>query len=93
MYLTSGIRGVVKQFLLYLDKADNNHGNLSLASRSLAPPGYSYHGIADFDVGQIGYGILNFTGRFTTTEVFKNKFLFSIKTIYMVSAYLSLTLT
>jgi D-alanyl-D-alanine carboxypeptidase len=71
VYLTSGIRGVVKQFLLYLDKADNNHGNLSLASRSLAPPGYSYHGIADFDVGQIGYGILNFTGRFTTTEVFK----------------------
>lgn len=71
LYLTSGIRSVVKQFLLFLDKADINNGNLSLASRSLAPPGYSYHGISDFDVGQMGYGILNFTGRFTTTEVFK----------------------
>jgi hypothetical protein len=71
LYLTSGIRGVVKQFLLFLDKADTNRGNLSLASRSLAPPGYSFHGIADFDVGQMGYGVLNFTGRFTTTEVFK----------------------
>ena len=71
LYLTSGIRGVVKQFLLFLDKAKNNRGNLSLTSRSLAPPGYSYHGIADFDVGQRGYGALNFTGKFTTTEVFK----------------------
>ena len=71
LYLTSGIRGVIKQFLLFLDKADANNGNLSLASRSLAPPGYSFHGIADFDVGQMGYGILNFTGSFTRTEVFK----------------------
>jgi D-alanyl-D-alanine carboxypeptidase len=71
LYLTSGIRGVVKQFLLFLDKAEANRGNLSLASRSLAPPGYSFHGISDFDVGQIGYGSLNFTRRFTTTEVFK----------------------
>ena len=71
LYLTSGIRGVIKQFLLFLDKADNNRGNLSLASRSLAPPGYSFHGIADFDVGQMGYGELNFTARFTTTEVFQ----------------------
>ncbi|MEJ2269816.1 MAG: M15 family metallopeptidase [Desulfobulbaceae bacterium] len=71
LYLTSGIRGVVKQFLLFLDKAVTNRGNLSLASRSLAPPGYSYHGIADFDVGQRGYGALNFTGKFTTTEVFR----------------------
>lgn len=71
LYLTSGIRGVVKQFMLFLNKADKNKGNLSLASRSLAPPGYSFHGIADFDVGQKGYGSLNFTGSFTKTEVFK----------------------
>jgi len=71
VYLTSGIRGVMKQFLLFLYKADKNKGNLSLASRSLAPPGYSFHGISDFDVGQIGYGALNFTGSFTATEVFK----------------------
>jgi len=71
LYLTSGIRGVFKQFLLFLDKAEANRGNLSLASRSLAPPGYSFHGIADFDVGQMGFGELNFTRRFTTSEVFK----------------------
>jgi hypothetical protein len=71
LYLTSGIRGVMKQLYLFLNKANKNKGNLSLASRSLAPPGYSFHGISDFDVGQIGYGALNFTGRFTTTEVFK----------------------
>lgn len=71
VYLTSGIRGVMKQFLLFLQKAEQSNGNLSLASRSLAPPGYSFHGISDFDVGQIGYGALNFTGSFTATEVFK----------------------
>jgi hypothetical protein len=71
VYLTSGVRGVVKQFMLFLNKANSNWGNLSLASRSLAPPGYSYHGISDFDVGQKGYGAMNFTDRFTTTEVFK----------------------
>ncbi|MBW1754262.1 MAG: peptidase M15, partial [Deltaproteobacteria bacterium] len=39
--LTSGVRSVIKQFLLFLNKAYRNTGNLSLASRSLAPPGYS----------------------------------------------------
>lgn len=72
LYLTSGIRGVIKQFLLFLNKANANQGNLSLASRSLAPPGYSYHGIADFDVGQVGYGSLNFTTSFIDTEVYKD---------------------
>ena len=71
VYLTSGVRGVVKQFMLFLNKVNKNQGNLSLASRSLAPPGYSFHGISDFDVGQKGYGAMNFTDRFTTTEVFK----------------------
>jgi D-alanyl-D-alanine carboxypeptidase-like protein len=69
--LTSGIRGVMKQFLLFLNKVYSSEGNLSLASRSLAPPGYSFHGNGDFDVGQAGYGKLNFTGRFTETEVYK----------------------
>ncbi len=68
--LTSGVRSVMKQFLLFLNKAYKNKGNLSLASRSLAPPGYSYHGIGDFDVGQTGFGSLNFTERFTNTEVY-----------------------
>lgn len=69
--LTSGIRSVMKQFLLFLNKAAKYEGNLSLASRSLAPPGYSFHGNGDFDVGQVGYGIHNFTERFTETEVYQ----------------------
>jgi hypothetical protein len=69
--LTSGIRSVIKQFLLFLNKAYKHEGNLSLASRSLAPPGYSYHGIGDFDVGQVGLGADNFTQRFTTTRVYR----------------------
>ena len=69
--LTSGVRSVIKQFLLFLNKAYSNKGNLSLASRSLAPPGYSYHGIGDFDVGQVGLGADNFTKRFTFTRVYR----------------------
>ncbi len=69
--LTSGIRSVIKQFLLFLNKAYLNAGNLSLASRSLAPPGYSFHGVSDFDVGQVGFGGANFTGRFINTDVYK----------------------
>ena len=68
--LTSGIRGVMKQFLLFLNKAYSNNGNLSLASRSLAPPGYSFHGNGDFDVGENDLGSDNFTERFATTEVY-----------------------
>jgi hypothetical protein len=71
LVLTSGIRGVTKQFYLFLNKAFRHGGNLSLASRSLAPPGYSYHATGDFDVGQKGFGGANFSERFTTTSVFK----------------------
>lgn len=71
LVLTSGVRGVIKQFLLFLNKADKKRGNLSLASRQLAPPGYSFHGTADFDVGQGGFGAANFTARFMRTEVYK----------------------
>ena len=69
--LTSGVRSVIKQFMLFLSKARESHGNLSMASRSLAPPGYSYHGIGDFDVGQVGLGAENFTEKFAETDVFK----------------------
>lgn len=61
----------MKQFLLFLNKAYKNNGNLSLASRSLAPTGYSFHGIGDFDVGQAGLGAKNFTDQFTKTEVYR----------------------
>jgi len=70
--LTSGVRSVMKQFLLFLNKAEKSQGNLSMASRSLAPPGYSFHGVGDFDVGKKGYGVHNFTERFTQTKVYKN---------------------
>jgi len=70
--LTSGIRSIVKQFLLFLDKAQRNDGNLSLASRSLAPPGYSFHSVGDFDVGQVNFGAANFTEQFTSTPVYRD---------------------
>lgn len=69
--LTSGIRGVVKQIHLFLAKAVKTKGNLSQASRSLAPPGHSYHGIGDFDVGKIGFGASNFTAAFSSTREYK----------------------
>jgi len=69
--LTSGIRGVVKQIHLFLAKAVKTNGNLSQASRSLAPPGHSYHGIGDFDVGKIGFGENNFTAAFSSTFEYK----------------------
>lgn len=69
--LTSGIRGLVKQFYLYLRKVGRHDGNLSLASRSLAPPGYSYHATGDFDIGQMGLGAHNFSEKFTRTPVFR----------------------
>ena len=70
--LTSGIRGVVKQMHLFLTKAISVDGNLSKASRSLAPPGHSFHGIGDFDVGKVGFGSYNFTDKFATTEEYKS---------------------
>ncbi|MBN2895681.1 MAG: D-alanyl-D-alanine carboxypeptidase family protein [Campylobacterales bacterium] len=69
--LTSGVRGVVKQMALFLSKALSLEGNLSQASRSLAPAGYSYHGIGDFDVGKVGFGVRNFTQEFESTDEFK----------------------
>lgn len=69
--LTSGIRSNIKQLYLFLAKTVRVKGNLSRASRSLAPPGYSYHGIGDFDVGRVGWGAKNFTDDFSSTYEFK----------------------
>ena len=71
LILTSGVRSVVKQFQLFLSKLESSNGNLSLASRSLAPPGHSYHGIGDFDVGKKGFGKFNFTSEFAQTKEYK----------------------
>jgi hypothetical protein len=69
--LTSGIRSVVKQIYLFMNKADKVDGNLSLASYSLAPPGHSYHAVGDFDVGKRGFGSRNFSEAFAQTDEFK----------------------
>ncbi len=69
--LTSGVRSVVKQLYLFMRKAERANGNLSLASRSLAPPGYSFHAIGDFDVGKRGLGGANFTVAFARTDVYR----------------------
>jgi zinc D-Ala-D-Ala carboxypeptidase len=71
LILTSGVRSLAKQFHLFLEKARETKGNLSRASRSLAPPGYSFHGRGDFDVGQVGGGLMNFTDQFSETPEFK----------------------
>lgn len=69
--LTSGIRSNVKQIHLFLAKTVKSGYNLSKASRSLAPPGHSYHGIGDYDVGKVGFGESNFTDKFAETDEFK----------------------
>ena len=69
--LTSGVRSLVKQYQLFLRKAVETEGNLSQASRSLAPPGYSFHARGDFDIGKRGFGLKNFTESFGETEEFR----------------------
>lgn len=69
--LTSGVRALAKQFHLFMEKALDTNGNMSKASRSLAPPGYSFHGRYDFDIGRVGFGLKNFTDDFATTEEYK----------------------
>lgn len=71
LILTSGVRNIVKQYQLFMAKTVQASGNLSRASRSLAPPGHSYHAIGDFDVGQVGGGLKNFTEAFAKTDEFK----------------------
>jgi hypothetical protein len=68
--LTSGIRSIVKQTKLFLDKVNSVDGNITVASKSLAPPAFTYHAIGDFDVGKKGFGHANFTERFALTEEF-----------------------
>jgi D-alanyl-D-alanine carboxypeptidase len=71
LVLTSGVRGLVKQYYLFFEKCLQSGGNLSKASRSLAPPGYSFHGHGDFDIGKRGFGLSNFTDEFAATEEYK----------------------
>lgn len=70
LVLTSGIRSIPKQMDLFFSKIKRCQGNISLASKSIAPPACSYHAIGDFDVGKKGWGYLNFTAKFARTEEF-----------------------
>jgi len=71
LILTSGVRNVVKQMSLYVNKIYNTGGNMTQATNSIAPPSYSYHTISDFDVGKIGWGYKNFTADFASTNEFE----------------------
>ena len=71
LVLTSGVRNFIKQTHLFLAKAEQSAGNMSKASRSLAPPGHSYHAIGDFDVGKVGFGYRNFSDDFAETDLYR----------------------
>ncbi len=70
LILTSGIRNVVKQLSLYVNKIEDLNGNISAASTIIAPPAYTYHAISDFDVGKKSWGEKNFTSAFARTNEF-----------------------
>jgi len=69
--LTSGIRSIIKQTKLFLDKINRTNGNISVAAKSIAPPAFTYHSVGDFDVGKKGFGYANFTSRFAKTKEFQ----------------------
>jgi len=69
--LTSGVRAPVKQLHLFLKKIASEGGNLRLASTSIAPPGFTFHSVGDFDIGKVGLGYGNFSEKFQETDVFK----------------------
>ena len=72
LILTSGIRNVVKQMDLYLNKIKRYDGDLAKSARTIAPPAFSYHTIHDFDVGKKGWGYKNFSPAFATTKEFRD---------------------
>jgi D-alanyl-D-alanine carboxypeptidase len=71
LILTSGVRAPVKQLHLFLKKMVSEGGDLRLASTSIAPPGFTFHSVGDFDIGKAGYGYGNFSSKFQETDVFK----------------------
>jgi len=71
LILTSGIRNVIKQLDLYIYKLNKYNGDLAKASRTIAPPAFSYHTIHDFDIGKKGWGYKNFTPEFAKTKEFR----------------------
>ena len=70
LILTSGIRNIVKQLSLYINKLSKLNGNLSNTSSIIAPPAFTYHATSDFDIGKKGWGNRNFTSDFAHTNEF-----------------------
>ena len=70
LILTSGVRGIPKHSALFLTKL-SACGNVSMASRSLAPPGYSFNFAGDFDVGSSQLAGENFSRAFARSEVYR----------------------
>lgn len=68
--LTSGVRNVVKQLTLYINKLKQHNGNLTKSSSIIAPPAFTYHAVSDFDIGKKGWGNKNFTAHFARTKEF-----------------------
>ncbi|MCW8954601.1 MAG: M15 family metallopeptidase [Sulfurimonas sp.] len=71
LYLTSGVRNTIKQLSLYCSKLRRVKGNITQASKDIAPPSHSFHTIGDFDVGKMGLGSRNFTLDFAKTSEFE----------------------
>lgn len=71
LILTSGVRAPVKQLYLFLKKMEYAGGDLRLTSTSIAPPGFTFHSVGDFDIGKVGLGQYNFSEKFQETDVFK----------------------
>ncbi len=71
LVLTSGVRNIMKQLSLYVNKIYNCGGNVTKATIQIASPSHSYHTISDFDVGRKGWGHKNFTADFASTSEFR----------------------
>ncbi len=71
LVLTSGVRAPVKQLHLFLKKMVSEGGDLRLTSNTIAPPGFTFHSVGDFDIGKAGFGHANFSDKFQETDVFK----------------------
>lgn len=70
LILTSGVRNVIKQLDLFTNKLLRENGNLTQASKSIAPVGFTHHALKDFDIGKKSWGAKNFTSAFATTAEF-----------------------
>jgi hypothetical protein len=79
LVVTSGVRGIPKQTLLFVRKVLQGGGTgwdfaraYATAARSVAPPGYSFHATGDIDVGESGAGPeVNFSERFVQTGTYR----------------------